>query len=186
MRAGRAMSRYAALDAAMSLFSVDTGLSDSDASALYLRSVANANWGAKLFAELRHAFADPSFSWTALLAAHDLGDPNAFKDEAAAKRYVRGLLVDPLTRLMKYEDVYVNREARFAIGRETYFGICYLCFPVRNTFAEYDEYYAVDEAQFQLYQHDLPAALAFADACREHRNDHLLIVPPGRLRGTAN
>ncbi len=87
---------------------------------------------------------------------------------------------------MKFGDVFVNAAERFSIGVEEVSGRFYASFPVRNEFAEYEEYYEIDQAQFDRFQRDLAAALEFVMACRGREKDELLIVKPGRLRGTAN
>ena len=84
---------------------------------------------------------------------------------------------------MKFNDVLVNKAERFSIGVEEESGYNYVSFPVRNEFAEYEEYYAIEPAQFELFQRDGAAALAFVTKCRNHEKDELLIVKPGRLRG---
>ncbi|MCS0580440.1 hypothetical protein NX784_02450 [Massilia pinisoli] len=86
---------------------------------------------------------------------------------------------------MKFNDVYVNTAERFAIGIEEESGRYYVSFPVRNGYAEYEEYYALGRAQFDLFQRDGAAALAFVTRCRNREKDELLIVKPGRLRGVA-
>ena len=87
---------------------------------------------------------------------------------------------------MKFGDVFVNAAERFTVGVEGVSGRYYVSFPVRNEFAEYEEYYEIDQGQFELFQRDLSAALEFVTACRGREKDELLLVKPGRLRGTAN
>lgn len=87
---------------------------------------------------------------------------------------------------MKFRDVFVSVAERFSIGVEEESGRYCASLPVRNEFAEYEEYYEIDQAQFELFQKDLAAALEFVTACRGREKDELLIVKPGRLRGTAN
>jgi hypothetical protein len=87
---------------------------------------------------------------------------------------------------MKFNDVFVNKAERFSIGVEEESGRFYVSFPVRNDFAEYEEYYEIDRAQFEQFQRDGAAALAFVSKCRNREKDELLIVKPGRLRGVAN
>ncbi|MEO1615998.1 MAG: hypothetical protein AAFV88_09130 [Planctomycetota bacterium] len=63
------MSQYPSLENILSsLFSVQTGLEDDDASAAFRRALASSP---KLEAEIRAAFADPSISWTKLLFNDD-------------------------------------------------------------------------------------------------------------------
>jgi hypothetical protein len=86
---------------------------------------------------------------------------------------------------MKFNDVVVNKAERFSVGIEEESGRCYVSFPVRNEYAEYEEYYEIDRAQFDRFQRDGAAALAFVTQCRNREKDELLIVKPGRLRGVA-
>jgi hypothetical protein len=87
---------------------------------------------------------------------------------------------------MKFRDVFVNAAERFSIGVEEVSGRYYASFPVRSEFAEYEEYYEIDRAQFELFQRDFAPALEFVTACRGREKHELLIVKPGRLRGMAN
>jgi len=86
---------------------------------------------------------------------------------------------------MKFSDVAVNKAERFSIGIEEESGRYYVSFPVRSDYAEYEEYYEIDRAQFDQFQRDGAAALAFVTRCRNRQKDELLIVMPGRLRGVA-
>jgi hypothetical protein len=79
----------------------------------------------------------------------------------------------------------VNKAERFSIGIEGESGCHYVSFPVRNDYAEYDEYFEIDRGQFDQFQRDGAAALAFVTKCRNREKDELLIVKPGRLRGVA-
>lgn len=86
---------------------------------------------------------------------------------------------------MKFRDVVVNKAERFSIGVEEESGRYFVSFPVRNEFAEYEEYYEITAVQFEQFQRDSAAALAFVTQCRNREKDELLIVEPGRLRGVA-
>lgn len=87
---------------------------------------------------------------------------------------------------MRFNDVYVSQAERFTIGVEQDAGRYYISFPVSNSYADYEEYYEIDRVQFDTFLADLQAALVFVTACRRHENDALLIVKPGRLRGSAS
>nr|WP_296186178.1 hypothetical protein [Pseudomonas sp. UBA1879] len=86
---------------------------------------------------------------------------------------------------MKFTDMYFNREERFSLGIEETSGKFYVSFPVRNDMIEYEEFYEIDRAQFELFKKDLSAALAFVTRCRYRELDELLIQKPGSRRGTA-
>ncbi|MVW88504.1 hypothetical protein EI969_21590 [Pseudomonas sp. PB101] len=86
---------------------------------------------------------------------------------------------------MKFSDVFTSREHMFALGVEETTGRLYLSIPVSNGMVDYEEYYQIDRARFDLFQTDLDTALAFAMRCRRRELDNLLIVQPGPNRGTA-
>jgi hypothetical protein len=86
---------------------------------------------------------------------------------------------------MEFRDIYFNREERFSLGIEETSGKFYASFPVRNDMIEYEEYYEISRAQFDLFQTDLNAALAFVNRCRRRELDELLIQKPGSRRGSA-
>lgn len=84
---------------------------------------------------------------------------------------------------MKFTDVAVNRAERFSIGIEEDSGRFYLSIPVRNEYADYEEYYEITKEAYESYKKDLNNALEFVDKCRSRQVDDLLIQKPGRLRG---
>lgn len=86
---------------------------------------------------------------------------------------------------MKFNDVFVSREHRFSLGIEETTGRFYVSFPVSNGMADYEEYYEIDRATFELFQKDLAAALAFVTRGRHRELDQLLMVQPGTNRGSA-
>ncbi|KPX53931.1 hypothetical protein LCH33_005426 [Pseudomonas amygdali] len=50
---------------------------------------------------------------------------------------------------------------------------------------DYEEYYEIDKASFNLFHADQKAADAFAMTCRRRERDDLLIQKPGAKRGMA-
>lgn len=86
---------------------------------------------------------------------------------------------------MKFNDVFVSKEARFSIGVEEQSGKFYLSIPVSNGVVDYEEYYEIDVISFNQYQQDMAAALDFVDCCRSRKLDDLLIIKPGKDRGLA-
>src|ERR1700712_1781277 len=93
--------------------------------------------------------------------------------------------IDFLETTMKFNDVFVSREHRFSLGIEETTGRFYVSFPVSNGMADYEEYYEIDRATFELFQKDLAAALAFVTRGRHRELDQLLMVQPGTNRGSA-
>jgi hypothetical protein len=84
-----------------------------------------------------------------------------------------------------FNDVYVNREERFSLGRESQSGKLYLSIPVSNGAVDYEEYYEITEAEFALFQVDRLAARDFAERCRHREADGRLMIKPGKNRGAA-
>lgn len=104
---------------------------------------------------------------------------------------VIGLLVVLRPRAKKkprhrFKDMAFNRTGRYALGLDTQTGGYYLSIPVTIGVADYEEYYAISEAEFETFRSNPNAATTFADACRRREMDHLLIVQPGRNRGDAS
>lgn len=86
---------------------------------------------------------------------------------------------------MKFNDLFVNREEMFSMGIEEVSGQYYVSFPVSNGMVDYEEYYAIDRATFELFEQDLQAALEFVTRARQRELDQLLMMKPGNNRGTA-
>ncbi len=86
---------------------------------------------------------------------------------------------------MKFTDLFVSREHRFSLGIEEESGRRYLSIPVSNGLVDYEEYYEVNPAVFDLLEEDIDAAIEFAERCRNRQLDDLLMVQPGTSRGTA-
>lgn len=86
---------------------------------------------------------------------------------------------------MKFIDLLVNREEMFSMGIEALSGQYYVSFPVSLGMVDYEEYYAIDRATFELFEQDLQAALEFVTRARRRELDQLLIMKPGSHRGTA-
>lgn len=84
---------------------------------------------------------------------------------------------------MKFEDLHIFREARFSIGQERDSGKHYLSIPVANRLVDYEEYYELTRAEFDLFTKDFRTASEFADQCRKHKKDDRLFMKPGSDRG---
>lgn len=85
---------------------------------------------------------------------------------------------------MQFNDTYFSREERFSVGTEQESGKKYLSIPVSNGLVDYEEYYELTQAQYAQFIDDHVAAANFADSCRRHERDELLIQKPGWNRGT--
>lgn len=86
---------------------------------------------------------------------------------------------------MKFTDTFFSQENRFSIGQTEPEKKYYLSIPVSNQFADYEEYYEIDLVLYQDFLSHPDAALPFVIKCRRREMDHLLIVKPGKNRGTA-
>lgn len=84
----------------------------------------------------------------------------------------------------RFQDVAINRENMFTLGRDQQTGDAYLSIPVVNRIVDYDEYYRLSEEEFERLRSDEEAGAAFAKSCRERREDERLILQPGADRGT--
>jgi len=85
---------------------------------------------------------------------------------------------------MKFTDTAANREHRFSIGRELESGRYYLSIPVSNRLCDYEEYYEIDRSIHDAYPGNLAELVALANRCRTRMCDDLLMIPPGRDRGS--
>ena len=86
---------------------------------------------------------------------------------------------------MKFQDVFVSREHMFSVGIEKESGRFYVSIPVSNGMVDYEEYYEIDRATFELFKRDPNAALPFVMRCRKRELDELLLIQRGTNRGTA-
>lgn len=86
---------------------------------------------------------------------------------------------------MKFKDLFISRQHMFSIGIEEDAGQYYVSFPVSNGMVDYEEYYAIAPATLDAFMDDPDAALAFVIKCRKRQLDELLIIKPGKNRGTA-
>jgi len=50
---------------------------------------------------------------------------------------------------------------------------------------DYEEYYEIDHASLEFFQHNSDAAVDFVMKCRRRELDELLIEQPGNNRGSA-
>jgi hypothetical protein len=82
-------------------------------------------------------------------------------------------------------DQLVRKENRYSLGTETTSNKKYLSIPVANSFVDYEEYYEITLEQFDAFDINVNEAVIFADRCRQHMMDDLLIVKPGLNRGVA-
>ena len=87
--------------------------------------------------------------------------------------------------LIQLRDIIVRREYMFTLGVEEISGRFYVSIPVSNGMADYEEFYEIDRATFELFKRDPDAALPFVIRCRKRELDELLLIQPGTNRGTA-
>ncbi|WP_200918493.1 hypothetical protein [Leifsonia sp. Leaf264] len=85
-----------------------------------------------------------------------------------------------------YRDEFTSIPDRYSLGVEERSGRRYVSFPVSNSAADYNEYYAVTDDQYGQVLADPVAAVAFVNECRKHWHDDLLMQKPGWNRGTAD
>ncbi|MGW6374978.1 hypothetical protein ACWFRB_02780 [Rhodococcus sp. NPDC055112] len=85
---------------------------------------------------------------------------------------------------MKFKDTLVLRDERFSIGVELESGRRYVSFPVSNGVVDYEEYYEINPDEYERFLLNPGEARGFVDECRRHTRDDLLIMKPGKNRGT--
>ncbi|ESQ87571.1 hypothetical protein ABAC460_19790 [Asticcacaulis sp. AC460] len=86
--------------------------------------------------------------------------------------------------ISRFKDTLVNRDHRYCLGIDERTGGYFFAINVVNPYIEYDEYYAISEAEYSTFQADVAAAVEFAKSCGRHEQDHRLIEKPGKLRGS--
>lgn len=84
---------------------------------------------------------------------------------------------------MRFKDLFANKESRYSLGREEGSARYYLSIPVSNSFVDYEEYYEISQADFNLFLSNTEQAAFFADECRSRMHDNVLIIKPGSDRG---
>lgn len=84
---------------------------------------------------------------------------------------------------MKFKGILFSKNDRYSIGIEEESGKYYLSIPVRNNFAEYEEYYEISNAEFDVFSKDIVKARHLAQRCRERSEDARLMYQPSKERG---
>lgn len=87
--------------------------------------------------------------------------------------------------MKRFEALHVFRQYWFSTGLDHQTGRFYLSFPVSNGLADYEEYYAVSESWAKYPEQSIEELKTFAEECRHHKHDDLLLEQPGTKRGTA-
>jgi hypothetical protein len=87
------------------------------------------------------------------------------------------------SEIVRFNDLYVFTEKRFAVGVELDSGKYYLSIPVSNSRVDYEEYFEIDRAMVEACPRNTGELEALANRCRAGLNDERLLVQPGRDRG---
>ena len=85
---------------------------------------------------------------------------------------------------MRFRDTFFSRDDRYSLGVEDATGQFYLSIPVSNGIVDYEEFYELSHREYDQFLADGIAAARFADECRQHQRDEMLIQEPGWNRGT--
>jgi hypothetical protein len=86
--------------------------------------------------------------------------------------------------MMQFDDIFVFKKERFAVGIETDSNKYFLSIPVSNGLVEYEEYYEIDKAEFEHFSRSLDPMREIAARCRARKNDDRLLQQPGKNRGS--
>lgn len=84
---------------------------------------------------------------------------------------------------MKFKDILVNKENRFAIEEDLESGNFYISFPVFNGLAEYSEFYKISQEELDNFLINMDLLKDFVKKCKDRHMDDRLLMKPGRLRG---
>jgi hypothetical protein len=86
---------------------------------------------------------------------------------------------------MRWNVVHVDPVRRFSLDIEEKSGRTFVSIPVYllNGVVSYDEWYEVDGQDFERYRSDPALAFDLVARCKRRELDHLLLIPPGRVRG---
>lgn len=85
---------------------------------------------------------------------------------------------------MKVTRTRFDRVERYSLAVVTATQRPCLYIPVTIGVADYNEYYALTDAQYQRILNDPRAAAEFGEECRQREHDDLLLQKPGWDRGT--
>lgn len=84
-----------------------------------------------------------------------------------------------------FEDLYDSHEHRFSLGTEIMYGLSYLSFPVSTGLVDYEEYYALNDDESEMFRKDPEQALPLLEQCRRREQDGRLMQQlPTTNRGT--
>lgn len=92
-------------------------------------------------------------------------------------------LADISIRHDDFTTVHVDRDSRWALELDEPTGRTFVSIPVSNPYADYEEYYEVDRPTFDRFAAEPAQAREFVEKAKSRELDHLLLLPPGRLRG---
>ena len=85
---------------------------------------------------------------------------------------------------MRFETIFVSREHRYALERDTLTGRPVFSIPVGRSAVEWEEYYEINEAEMAHLLADEEAARTFARECGNGRHDSRLLNRAGPQRGS--
>jgi hypothetical protein len=85
---------------------------------------------------------------------------------------------------MQFDDIFIFKSERFAVGQEQDSGKYYLSIPVSNGLVEYEEYYEITPEEFERFSAALAEMRELAELSRARKLDARLIMKPGSKRGS--
>lgn len=84
---------------------------------------------------------------------------------------------------MKFRDILVDKEYRFAIEEDLESGNFYISFPVFNGLSEYSEFYQINQHELINFLNNRDLLKEFVKKCKDRQMDDRLLMKPGRIRG---
>lgn len=86
---------------------------------------------------------------------------------------------------MNPRPVHVDRSRRFSLEIDDESGRAFVSIAVELHAVEYEERYEIDRATFDRFAADPVTSHDFVERAKNRELDHLLLLPPGRARGSA-
>ncbi|GGF35316.1 hypothetical protein [Williamsia phyllosphaerae] len=84
---------------------------------------------------------------------------------------------------MGFHDGYFSRAGAFTLKHDRAASLHSIGIPVSTAHVDYTEHYRISAEQYDIFVRNPRTAKQFADGCRRHEHDDLLVLGPGCNRG---